>query len=31
MLEIKDGKLFKDGKEHHIRSGAVHYFRTLPE
>ena len=31
MLTIKDGKFFKDGKEHKIWSGAIHYFRTLPE
>ena len=31
MLTIKDGKFFRDGKEHKIWSGAIHYFRTLPE
>ncbi len=31
MLTIDDGKFFKDGKRHRIWSGAIHYFRTLPE
>ena len=30
MFEIKD-KFYPDGKEFQIISGAVHYFRTVPE
>lgn len=30
MLEIKNGKLYMDGEEFHIYSGAMHYFR-IPE
>lgn len=31
MFEWKNQKFYKDGKELIIFSGAVHYFRTLPE
>ncbi|MEG2561168.1 MAG: beta-galactosidase [Clostridia bacterium] len=31
MLEIKGEKFILDGKEIKIYSGAIHYFRTLPE
>ena len=31
MIEIKDGAFYEDGKKFHIYSGAIHYFRTLPE
>lgn len=31
MLTCKDRKFYLDGKEFQILSGALHYFRTLPE
>lgn len=31
MFEIKDKKFLMDGKPINIYSGAIHYFRTLPE
>lgn len=31
MLEIKGDKFYLDGKEFHIYSGVIHYFRILPE
>lgn len=31
MFEIKDKQFFMDGKPISIYSGAIHYFRTLPE
>lgn len=31
MLEIKDGKFLLDGKKFNFYSGAMHYFRILPE
>lgn len=31
MLEIKDNKFLLNGKKINIYSGAMHYFRTLPE
>ena len=30
-FEAKDGKFLADGKEYRICSGAIHYFRVLPE
>ncbi len=31
MLEIKNKQFLMDGKPFHIYSGAMHYFRTVPE
>lgn len=31
MLEIKNGKFYLDGEPYTIYSGAMHYFRILPE
>lgn len=31
MFEIKDKKFMMDGKQFNIYSGAIHYFRVLPE
>lgn len=31
MLEIKNGKFYLDGEPYTIYSGAMHYFRVLPE
>lgn len=31
MLEIKDKQFYMDGKPFNIYSGAIHYFRTVPE
>ena len=31
MLQIKGGKFFLNGEEFKLYSGAIHYFRTVPE
>ena len=31
ILTKKGNKLFKDNKEHQVFSGAMHYFRTMPD
>lgn len=31
MFEIKDGSFYLDDKKFNIYSGAIHYFRTVPE
>lgn len=31
MLEIRDGKFYLHGEKINIYSGAIHYFRTVPE
>lgn len=30
VLTVRDGKLYRDGREHRILSGALHYFRVHP-